>query len=327
MFSPAPAGSGVATPVSLATNAIKGVSAIQSVYTTKDNCGASNAACVNLVWEQGPYGGADPSDRMGLFDVKRFSDGQGANKVFVNGVKAQGAMEALRRAGVTAPFSSVAKRDATVAPLVFIEDNGNYPYAVFGSLPLDKQNYTGAASSTAASAGFSAYPTLAQFPNGISLVGQTPASGASVSSPVMLPTGSCGKSTPAGFAKNLPYDPSSFAGQLDQDSIPGVSLFSYPQAEGAITTLQNSGAQVIADLADNNIVGAINEANPAYMGAQYPLPQMIPLPRSAGRQTQAATGLASVPTGPGVGSPWTAQTTAAPYAYAVPFKRPCGFTF
>ncbi len=325
MFSPAPAGPSAAIPVSLATNAVKGVGAVRSVYTTDNNCGASNAACLNLVWEQGPYGGADPSDRAALFDVKRWNDGGLANKVFINGVKAQGAMEALHRAGVTTPFSSVAKRDATVAPFVFIDDGGNYSTAVYGTLPLDKQNYTGAASSTSVSAGYSPFPLVAKFPNGISLVGQPTVGGNLTSTPVTLNTGSCGKSTQVTYMGD--YDPSSFDGQLPSNmTIPGVSLFSYPQAEGAITTLQSSGAQVIADLAANNIVGAINEANPSYMASQFPTPQMIPLPRTTALQTQAKTGLAVVPSSSSAAtSPWTPQSTTAPFAYAVPFRRPCGF--
>lgn len=69
-----------------------------------------NDRCYAPLMERGPYDGAQPESRFVVGDVRRFSDGAGADRTWLNTVLAQNAMSVLAAAGVTDARVTVAKR-------------------------------------------------------------------------------------------------------------------------------------------------------------------------------------------------------------------------
>jgi hypothetical protein len=222
----------------LSAAAASGIRTVDAAFATRGTPTSSNAGPMTLLTLQGPYDGADPASRLFVGDVRRFNDGQGANKQFLNGIKVQAASEALARAGVTAPVAALAKRDAYTVPYVAVGAPGVYSTATYNTMPLDKQMYVGGAVTTSLAATNPAAPrpgggrVVATFPNGTSAV-----------------------STPC----TVGYDPVSLAGMLaqQQDFIPGVTLFSTPRAAGDVANLGVSGATMIERLQSGDVFGAV----------------------------------------------------------------------
>lgn len=234
-------GSGTAADASLAqlsASAVSGLRTVNSAFATRGTITAANAGPMTLLTLQGPYDGADPASRVGIFSVRRFNDGVGANMQYENGIKVQAATEALARAGVSAPVSALAKTDAHTVPYVAVGRNGVYSTGVYNALPLDKQVYVGGAVTTAPTATNPAAPrpgggqVVAEFSNGTKAV-----------------------TTPC-----VPgYDPVSLPGMLAQqhDFLPGVSLFSAPRGAGDVANLGVSGAGMVERLGNGDVLGAV----------------------------------------------------------------------
>jgi hypothetical protein len=70
---------------SLAAQGKAGLAVVKSAYTVNGEVPAPNGACMNMLYQMGPFNGADPIDKFGVFDVKRTNDGLYADKVLVNG--------------------------------------------------------------------------------------------------------------------------------------------------------------------------------------------------------------------------------------------------
>ncbi len=277
--------------MSATTAALSGLQGLQQVYTMQQNYGAANAACLNMMYLQGPYGGADPSDRFAVWDVKKTNDGLLADKVFVNGIKAQGASEALKAAGVAAPHLSIPKKHVVVDAVANVSADGkNFNSSVYGVLPYNKQVFSGGAGVPSVTTGLSTAPVVATFSNGVSIIG-APAKGQAVK-PVTglaaLGVGSSVSGTPpqvvaAGVALgtgipspgdtaadasfDMEYDTGSLAGQLQEgnDVIEGSAglLWSVPSGPGTITTLQPSGARAIQALGAGDITTAMLQTGSA----------------------------------------------------------------
>lgn len=277
---------------SLAAQAQSGLKSVKSAFTLDGNAGAPNAQCLNLMWERGPYGGADPIDRFGVWDVRRTNDGLFADKAFVNGIKTQAAIEALVKAGVVNPYAALAKRDLDTNPMVSMGSDGNYVTSAYDNLPVNKQVYWGGAISTAPDAGgVLTDPTdgavLQTWPNGISLVGMS--DGYTTATSPAGGTTLAVKGHAAKSGSENPFDPASFGGQLDEDTIPGATLFSLPEGPGAITTLQPSGAQTIADIQAGNIIGAVVQSGgaQAVQGIFPSAPPIVDMSRVTGASGSA----------------------------------------
>jgi hypothetical protein len=233
------AGSGSAASLAqLSASAVSGLRAVNTAFATRGTLTSSNAGPMTLLTLQGPYDGADPASRVGIFSVRRFNDGVGANMQYENGIKVQAATEALARAGVATPVAALAKTDAYTVPYVAVGHHGVYSTGVYNALPLDKQVYVGGAVTTALTATNPAAPrpgggqVVAEFGNGTKAV-----------------TTPC---TPG-------YDPVSLAGMLaqQQDFIPGVTLFSAPRGYGDVANLGVSGAGMVERLGSGDVLGAV----------------------------------------------------------------------
>lgn len=215
-----------------------GMRAVNSAFATRGTLTASNAGPITLLTLQGPYDGADPASRLGIFSVRRFNDGVGANMQYENGIKVQAATEALARAGVAAPVAALAKTDAYTVPYVAVGHSGVYSTAAYNALPLDKQVYVGGAVTTALSATNPAAPR----PGGGQVVAEFSNGTKAVTTPCM----------PG-------YDPVSLAGMLAQQQgfVPGTTLFSAPRGAGDVANLGVSGARMIERLGSGDVMGAV----------------------------------------------------------------------
>jgi len=244
-------------PTGAATSAATGYAAVRSNLVS---AGAEppNATCWLPYRFVGPYGGAKPEDRVAL-DGKRFNDGMGANMQYWNFVRAQAAMEALDRAGVqdprhVIPKSSVAEASATVMART---GNGTYASAGYAQLGYDKYSPYAPVHSTGANLGVSAMPgtPIAAFPSGVVLVSPVPLGVSPVS---LAATGAQGTA----LAAAVPSTTGTLAPlgvdiwtqlAVNNETLPGVSLFAVPNYPGDIANLHVTGTGILDAVQAGNI--------------------------------------------------------------------------
>jgi len=169
---------------------------VSSGYATVQNSLATAAVPSTACWSpltiRGPYGGADPGDRLIIGDVRRFSDGPDATKQWLNLVKMQAAAEALARAGVPLPHVINGKAaNASGVAGVMVGSNGIFQAGVYETLATDKSAPFTGIYSTSEHYGMPqrAGTVLANFSNGMQLVShaQTPAAEQTMT-PVAIPS-------------------------------------------------------------------------------------------------------------------------------------------
>jgi hypothetical protein len=259
-----------------------GLAAIQQSFTTGAT-GPGAQSCYVPMFTRGPYQGADPGSRISIGDVKRFSDGVFANRVYFNLIKAQAAAEALYQAGVMQPNVVVSKgSNSSARPTVLIGMDGNYTGASYGSLGLDKSVPYTPVFSTGLNYMATSTPgtVLATFPSGVSVVSSGGAStAASFAGPAIVAEN---LNATGGIVQNA----DSFASELNNsgDVIPGLTLFGVPQYGGDVANVGYSGADVLGQLQGGQSLGSFLSQN---TGGNPFAPQ----------PTASQTGLAQFPTG------------------------------
>lgn len=230
---------------SLAAQSRAGLSVVKGAYTVNGDVPAPNGACMNMLYQMGPFNGADPIDKFGVFDVKRTNDGLYADKVLVNGYKMQAAFEALNDAGVVTPYVALAKNRLDTDAAVYNETSpGFFPWMSFGNLPHNKQVYWGGAGVSSATTGVPV-PVLAEtgtgsltgtgyaFDNGVTLTPAPRFTGTTVGGDLLLDS---------------------------NDVVPNLSFFSLPLGPGDVTTLNPSGAAYEAALSAGDVQEAVVQA-------------------------------------------------------------------
>ena len=230
---------------SLAAQSKAGLSVVKGAYTVNGDIPAPNGACMNMLYQMGPFNGADPIDKFGVFDVKRTNDGLYADKVLVNGYKMQAAFEALNDAGVVTPYVALAKNRLDTDAAVYNETSpGFFPWMSFGNLPHNKQVYWGGAGVSSATTGIP-IPVLAEtgggslgragyaFDNGVTLTPAPRFTGTTVGGDLLLDS---------------------------NDVVPNLSFFSLPLGPGDVTTLNPSGAAYEAALSAGDVQEAVVQA-------------------------------------------------------------------
>lgn len=278
---------------SLAAQGKAGLAVVKSAYTVNGEVPAPNGACMNMLYQMGPFNGADPIDKFGVFDVKRTNDGLYADKVLVNGYKMQAAFEALNDAGVVTPYVALAKNRLDTDAAVYNETSpGFFPWMSFGNLPHNKQVYWGGAGVSSATTGYPGpAPVLA-------------ATGGSVGSVVPVPP-----STGYTFDNGVRLTPApqftgtTVGGDLLLDSndvLPNLSLFSVPLGPGNITTLNPSGAAYEAALSAGDVQEAVVQAGygnlvRGLMPDPLPNTPTVPISGFNRAETQAAQPQYAVP--------------------------------
>jgi hypothetical protein len=237
-----------------------GLQTVTSTFTPQ-GCGTPNNACMTWFWEQGPYGGADPSTRFWVGDVRR-GWGQGYNKERANQLKMQGAVEALRSAGITDTRVALGKRRLDTYPAVAVSYGATNPASFYNKVGLNMFTGHGHAVSVVDSSELpTTLTTVARYPNGTSLVTAPDITGKSkdISGGSVPVTLSCQAND---LATGL--TPFSFGGQLnqEQETIP-LSFWNIPMSSGAITTLQPNGADMVAAMQAGNFPKTIAESGDA----------------------------------------------------------------
>lgn len=330
----------------------KGLQDVRGAFTLDGNPAAPNAGCVNFMWLRSPM--PDPIDRWSVGDVRRFNDGLLADKVFVNVLKVQAAVEALRRAGVADPYAALAKNQFDADAMVPIGTDGgdDYTWSQYAQLPVNKQVPWGAALSVAPASAANppqAGQVVTTFPNGVQLIGGGSSATAAASSVSGGTNVSLARAEPGKTAdpSNPAYDPASFAGQLDEsgDVIRGLSLFDVPRNPFDIANLGPSGAEFISAINEGDVMNEIVAGGGAQAvssldliapipgldgngggggNGQTPNPQQPPIPQTNLRTAQASAGLSVVGTQPRVDAALASTTTAAPFVFTGPDSYACG---
>jgi hypothetical protein len=213
-----------------------GLGTLSKTYTTSQFCGAqTGTSCYNWLFVQGPYGGADPSDKLAIGDVPRLNDGHNASKQWLNVVKSQVATETLLRAGVAQPYVALAKGDVAGQTGVMYVNGDSAPAMLYTNLMTDKQVAASGAISHAPITGFEPpFASVIDFSNGTALKSTVLPGTPGAPVPVAASVGHCGTS---GAVPALPFGgigPALMGGHLPDQ----INYWGVPSGPGVITTLQ-----------------------------------------------------------------------------------------